>query len=131
MSRVPRWKGAQRGAIVDRAGNARASLQDRSAAGPPHGLARNSRYTEFVQIGAETSMQNVTITLKPEVAQWARVWAAQHNTSVSRMLGAVLEQKMREDSAYQRAAEAFFDAPVVRLRDPAQALPTRESLHER
>lgn len=76
-------------------------------------------------------MQNVTITLKPEVAQWARVWAAQHHTSVSRMLGAVLEQKMREDTAYQRAAEAFFDAPVSPLRDPMLPLPTRESLHER
>lgn len=76
-------------------------------------------------------MQNVTITLKPEVAQWARVWAAQHNTSVSRMLGTVLEQKMREDSAYQRAVEAFFEVPVGNLRDSAQPLPTRDSLHER
>ena len=28
-------------------------------------------------------MKNVTITLDPEVARWARVYAAQHDTSVS------------------------------------------------
>lgn len=74
-------------------------------------------------------MQNVTITLKPEVARWARVWAAQHDTSVSRMLGAVLEQKMRDETAYEHAAEAFFAAPVSALRASPEVLPTRESLY--
>ena len=50
-------------------------------------------------------MKNLTVSLKENVALWARVWAAKHNTSVSRMLGDFLEEKMEEEEGYQLAME--------------------------
>jgi hypothetical protein len=39
-------------------------------------------------------LRNVTVTLEEDVAQWARVEAARQDTSVSRLLGALLKQRM-------------------------------------
>ena len=39
-------------------------------------------------------LRNVTVTLEEEVAQWARIEAARRNTSVSRLLGALLKERM-------------------------------------
>lgn len=38
-------------------------------------------------------LKNVTITLDPEVAQWARRKAAGENTSVSKQIGRLLESE--------------------------------------
>jgi plasmid stability protein len=38
-------------------------------------------------------MKNVTITLDEEVARWARILAAEHNKSVSRLVGEMLREK--------------------------------------
>lgn len=48
-------------------------------------------------------MKNVTITLDGETAAWARVYAAQHNLSVSRFVGELLQQRMRESREYDEA----------------------------
>jgi hypothetical protein len=48
-------------------------------------------------------MRNVTITLDEDTAKWARVWAAEHDTSVSRMLGELLREKMEREDAYWKA----------------------------
>jgi hypothetical protein len=48
-------------------------------------------------------MKNVTVTMEDSVADWARMEAARRNTSVSRLLGELLAEKMRRDDAYQRA----------------------------
>jgi hypothetical protein len=40
-------------------------------------------------------LRNVTVTLEEEVAQWARVEAARRDTSVSRLLGELLKERMR------------------------------------
>lgn len=48
-------------------------------------------------------MRNVTITMEEEVADWARMEAARRNTSVSRLVGELLAEKMRHDDAYERA----------------------------
>lgn len=75
--------------------------------------------------------KNVTVTLDREVARWARVEAARQGTSVSRMLGEILEERMRGDEAYERAHERFFaQAPGVHRAD-GRPLPTREELHDR
>jgi hypothetical protein len=52
----------------------------------------------------------VTVTLEEDVAQWARIEAARQNTSVSRMLGALLKERMssRKGSAAE-AAERLAD----------------------
>lgn len=48
-------------------------------------------------------MKNVTITMQGSVAEWARMEAARQNTSVSRLLGELLAEKMQHDDAYARA----------------------------
>jgi hypothetical protein len=48
-------------------------------------------------------MKNVTVTMEDTVADWARMEAARRNTSVSRLVGEMLADKMRHDDAYERA----------------------------
>lgn len=48
-------------------------------------------------------MKNVTVTMDDSVADWARIEAARRNTSVSRLVGDLLAEKMRHDDAYERA----------------------------
>ncbi|MDA7415505.1 CopG family transcriptional regulator [Xenophilus arseniciresistens] len=48
-------------------------------------------------------MKNVTITVDEGVLEWARVEAARRGSSVSRMVGEMLADKMRHDDAYERA----------------------------
>jgi hypothetical protein len=48
-------------------------------------------------------MKNVTVTMEDSVADWARMEAARRNTSVSRLVGELLAERMRHDDAYERA----------------------------
>ena len=48
-------------------------------------------------------MRNVTITLDDETAAWARIEAARRDTSVSRLVGEMLREKMARDNAYEIA----------------------------
>ena len=48
-------------------------------------------------------MRNVTVTMEDSVAEWVRLEAARRNTSVSRLVGEILAEKMRHDDAYERA----------------------------
>ena len=41
-----------------------------------------------------TRLRNVTVTLEEDVAQWARIEAAKRDTSVSRLLGELLKDRM-------------------------------------
>ena len=75
-------------------------------------------------------MKNVTVSLSEDVARWARVWAAKHDTSVSQMLGNFLKEKMEGEKNYSRAMDAFFGRNPKTLKTGG-AYPTRESLHER
>ncbi|MBS0501037.1 MAG: CopG family transcriptional regulator [Burkholderiaceae bacterium] len=52
-------------------------------------------------------MKNVTITVEDSVLEWARVEAAKRGSSVSRMVGELLAEKMRQEDAY---AQAMRDA---------------------
>ena len=56
-------------------------------------------------------LKNVTITLDPEVAHWARRKAADENTSVSKLVGRLLEKEMRASDAYWRAYEEWKSLP--------------------
>lgn len=76
-------------------------------------------------------MKNVTITLDEKTAMWARVYAAEHNTSLSRLVGEMLAQRMQELVEYKRAMRAFLERPPVKLRGSAKRYPSRESLHDR
>lgn len=46
-------------------------------------------------------MKNVTITLEEEVARWARIKAAHLDTSVSRLVGEMLKEKMEQEQSYR------------------------------
>ena len=48
-------------------------------------------------------LRNVTVTLEEDVARWARIEAAQKETSVSRYLGELLRERMLEKGAYKKA----------------------------
>lgn len=59
-------------------------------------------------------MKNVTITMDDAVADWARIEAAKRNTSVSRLVGEMLAEKMRRDDAYEVAMrEALKFEPIA------------------
>ncbi len=48
-------------------------------------------------------MKNVTITVEEPILEWARIEAAKRNSSVSRLVGEMLAEKMRNEGAYARA----------------------------
>ncbi len=54
------------------------------------------------------AMKNVTVSMDDSVADWARLEAARRNTSVSRLLGELLADKMRHDDAYERALQDWL-----------------------
>lgn len=58
-------------------------------------------------------MKNVTITMEDSVAEWARLEAARRNTSVSRLVGELLAEKMRHDDAYERAMNEWLTRPAL------------------
>lgn len=75
-------------------------------------------------------MRNVTITLSEKVVQWARVWAAKHHTSVSRLVGELLEKRMKEDRGYEVAMKQFLSAKPAPLKRQGR-YPSRDELHDR
>lgn len=75
-------------------------------------------------------MRNVTITVKEDVARWARIRAAEQDTSVSRMLGDVLEQMMLEDREYEKALRRY-ESHRPKTLHPVGRRPSREATHER
>lgn len=76
-------------------------------------------------------MKNVTITLEEEVLRWAKIRAASHDTSVSRMLGEELRQKMLSEKQYERAKRHFLGKPPKPLKPSNTPYPGRESLYDR
>jgi hypothetical protein len=76
-------------------------------------------------------MKNVTITLEEEVARWARVEAAERNTSVSRLVGELLRQHMREEQAYDVAMKRYLSRKPKRLKRRGDHYAGREELHDR
>lgn len=76
-------------------------------------------------------MKNVTITLEKDVARWARVWAAEHDTSVSKILGETLKEKMRKERSYGRAQARYFGQQASPLKSAGQKYPSRDELYER
>lgn len=50
-------------------------------------------------------MKNVTITLPEDVARWARVWAAERESSLSKAIADLLSERMNADSEYVKAMD--------------------------
>jgi plasmid stability protein len=75
-------------------------------------------------------MKNVTITLDEEVARWARIRAAERETSVSRLVGEMLRERMLEEESYQAAMQKYLSQKPRGLKRRGVKYPKREALHE-
>jgi hypothetical protein len=75
-------------------------------------------------------LKNVTITVSEEVARWARKKAAEENTSVSRLVGRMLENQMRVSDQYWQAYQRWKKIGNLPGIDAAGRL-SREEAHER
>ena len=76
-------------------------------------------------------MKNVTITLDEEVARWARIKAAEQDTSVSRLVGDMLREKMTNEQSYQSSMKRYLARKPRPLSRSGTKYPTREEIHER
>jgi hypothetical protein len=74
-------------------------------------------------------LRNVTITVDDEVARWARVKAAEENTSVSHLVGDLLRGMMQQHQRFDRAHREFQRLGTSVISDGAY--PRREDLHDR
>jgi hypothetical protein len=76
-------------------------------------------------------MKNVTIVLDERVADWARIEAARKRTSVSRLVGEMLAEKMRHEHTYEKAMRRFMNLKPQKLRQsPADKLPSRDEIYQ-
>ena len=76
-------------------------------------------------------MKNVAITLSEEVARWARIKAADRNTSVSCLVGEMLQEKMQTEECYGLAFEQYLTHGPQTLKKEGSHYPRRAELHER
>ena len=76
-------------------------------------------------------MENVTITLDEEVVRWTRIRAAEGDTSVSRLVGELLRDKMRDERNYQISMQNYLDQSPLVLKKKGDDYPDREELHDR
>ncbi len=74
-------------------------------------------------------MRNVTVSIPEELARWARIWAAEHDSSVSGLLSRLLQEKMESESRYQSSMDSFLSRSATNLSDGA-SYPSRDSLYE-
>ncbi len=81
-----------------------------------------SYYTNFV-------LKKVTITRSEEAVRWARLKAAEENTSVSRLVGKMLEEQIEHSTTYQEAYRQWREIKPMGL--GAANRMTREEAHER
>jgi hypothetical protein len=74
-------------------------------------------------------MPKLTITAEKEVLQWARVRAAEEHTTVARLVGEFLKERMRTERGYQAAKRRFLGAkPRILSSGP---YPSRDEIHDR
>ena len=73
-------------------------------------------------------MRNVTVTMEESVAEWARLEAARRNTSVSKLIGEMLGEKMRHDDAYERAMNEWLQRDLSFTSD-GSPYPTRDETY--
>jgi hypothetical protein len=74
-------------------------------------------------------LRNVTITLSEEAAKWARRKAAEENTSVSRLVGQMIERQMHQDDDYVDAYRQWKKLAPMKL-DADHRL-SRDDAHSR
>jgi hypothetical protein len=90
---------------------------------PQRRSTRSSCYTGPV-------LKNVTITVSEDVAAWARKKAAEDNTSVSKLVGQMLENQMKMSDEYWRAYRRWKKDHSLPGVNAANRL-SRDEAHER
>jgi len=89
----------------------------------------NERIDNNLVLHYPSVMKNVTITLDESVARWARIRAAELNTSVSRLVGEMLREKMLDDEKYDQASRDYLSQKPLQLRKRGVKYPRREELY--
>ena len=74
-------------------------------------------------------LKKMTITVSEDAARWARKRAAEQNTSVSKLVGQMLENQMRQGDDYWRAYRQVKRIRNLKI-DAANRL-SREEAHAR
>ena len=74
-------------------------------------------------------MKNVTVTLEERVAKWARMRAAELNTSLSRFLSTLLGDAMRGERGYDAARRSYLATRAMPLSRAGGRYPSRHELH--
>jgi hypothetical protein len=74
-------------------------------------------------------MKNVTITVEDAALEWARIEAAKRNTSVSRLVGEMLSELMRQEDAYSQAMRSALKFESWGVME--QTSLTRDQMYER
>ncbi|MBA7703035.1 hypothetical protein ES703_111817 [subsurface metagenome] len=69
-------------------------------------------------------------TKQPDNPRPGRIWAAKHNTSVSRLVGEMLEQRMIEENGYEVAMKQYLSQEPKVLKK-SWRYPSRDEIHER
>jgi hypothetical protein len=74
-------------------------------------------------------MPNLTSTAEEEVLRWARVKAAEENTSVARLVGDLLKERMQAERGYEAAMQRYLGVkPRVLSKG---RYPSRDEVHDR
>ena len=76
-------------------------------------------------------MKNITITLNEEVARWARICVAKRETSLSRLVGELLREKMLEEEIYVASMQHYLTQLPCPLKKSGDRYPNRKELHDR
>ncbi len=84
--------------------------------------------THYIRV-MKTKLKNVTVTLEEQVARWARLEAARKDTSVSRLLGGILKERMLEKNGYEAAMRRSIARKPFLKSDGHY--PSREEAHDR
>jgi len=86
--------------------------------------------TDFViHENRDMATRNVTVSLEEEVALWARLEAARRDTSVSRLLGDLLKERMARESRYDQAMQSALARRPFLASDGRYL--SREEVHDR
>lgn len=78
-----------------------------------------------------TRKQNLTVSLKRETIQKAKVLAAKRNTSVTRLLADYVEEMVAESERYDAARKAALDYLNTGFSMGGRIAADREDWHER
>ena len=77
------------------------------------------------------NMKNITITLDEAMAVWLREHAAKNGVSVSRFVGDLVHERMRERREYDEAMRRFLSQKPFHFGWADGRRPTREEVHDR